>query len=65
MLLFLLYHFAEKLEDTIRYSGTDTPLIAEVIATGIIDEGFDEYLSKPINMTELNRLINGDTVCKI
>lgn len=37
------YHFAEKLEDTIRYSGTNTPLIAEVIATGIIDEGFDEY----------------------
>lgn len=37
------YHFAKNLEDTIRYSGTDTPIIAEVIASGIIDEGEDEY----------------------
>ena len=37
------YHFAKNLEDTIRYSGTNNPLIAEVIGSGIIDEGSDEY----------------------
>lgn len=37
------YHFAKNLEDTIRYSGTENPLIAEVIASGTIDEGSDEY----------------------
>jgi len=37
------FHFAKNLEDTIRYSGTSTPLIAEVIGYGIIDEGEDEY----------------------
>ena len=37
------YHFAKNLEDTIRYSGSSNPLIAEVLATGIIDEGVDEY----------------------
>lgn len=37
------YHFAQNLEDTIRYSGTSSPIIAEVIASGVIDEGADEY----------------------
>jgi len=37
------YHFAKRLEDTIRYSGTNSPLIAEVIGSGIIDEGEDDY----------------------
>lgn len=37
------YHFAQNLEDTIRYSGTSCPIIAEVIASGVIDEGVDEY----------------------
>ena len=37
------YHFAKRLEDTIRYSGTGSPLIAEVIGSGIIDEGEDDY----------------------
>lgn len=37
------FHFAKNLEDTIRYSGTNNPLIAEVIGSGIIDEGSDEY----------------------
>ena len=37
------YHFAKNLEDTIRYSGTNNPVIAEVIASGIISEGVDEY----------------------
>lgn len=37
------YHFAKNLEDTIRYSGTTSPVIAEVIGSGTIDEGTDEY----------------------
>jgi len=37
------YHFARNLEDTIRYSGTSKPIIAEVIASGTIDEGEDDY----------------------
>lgn len=37
------YHFAKRLEDTIRYSGTANPLIAEVIGSGIIDLGEDDY----------------------
>ena len=37
------YHFATRLEDTIRYSGTGNPIIAEVIGTGTIDEGEDDY----------------------
>lgn len=37
------YHFAKRLEDTIRYSGTGSPIIAEVIGSGIIDEGSDDY----------------------
>lgn len=37
------YHFAKNLEDTIRYSGTSKPMIAEVIGSGEIDEGSDEY----------------------
>lgn len=37
------YHFAKNLEDTIRYSGTNNPLIAEVVGSGIIVEGEDEY----------------------
>lgn len=37
------YHFATRLEDTIRYSGTDNPIIAEVIGYGTIDEGEDDY----------------------
>lgn len=41
------YHFALKMEDTIRFSDYDcilkSPMIAEVIGTGIIKEGYDEY----------------------
>lgn len=41
------FHFAKNMEDTIRYSDYDNFLrkiiIAEVIGSGIIDEGSDEY----------------------
>ena len=40
-------HFAKRLEDTIRFSGTSETLkdvaIAEVIGDGIIVEGYDHY----------------------
>ena len=40
-------HFAKRLEDTIRFSGTSDTLkdvaIAEVIGDGIIVEGYDHY----------------------
>lgn len=43
------YHFAKRFEDTIRYSDLDSSktlrdvVIAEVIGSGQIDEGSDEY----------------------
>lgn len=40
------YHFCERIEDTLRYSGGITNpniIIAEVEATNIINEGEDEY----------------------
>ena len=40
------YHFCERMEDTFRYSGgisNPNMIIAEVEASGIIEEGEDEY----------------------
>ena len=43
------YHFTERMEDTIRYSGNPGTgavrdvLIAKVVGSGTIVEGFDEY----------------------
>lgn len=40
------YHFCERIEDTLRYSGgisNPNIIIAEVEANNIIDEGSDEY----------------------
>ena len=52
-------HILRKLEDY------DIPPVVALTANAItgvremyLKEGFDEYLSKPINMSELNRLIN-------
>ena len=52
-------HILKKLE------GYDIPPIVALTANAItgmkemyLKEGFDEYLSKPINVAELNKLIN-------
>ena len=52
-------HIIKKLE------GYDVPPVVALTANAItgmkemyLKEGFDEYLSKPINISELNKIIN-------